>query len=110
MKYGSATLTGSMLADRVCLSDYSDSQTCVSDFGFFLITKQTGLSAYNGILGLSPNSGSNGPSYVGALYSQGLIQEETVSFQLNAQGTQSVIQFGFQDTTRYTGLMYSAPL
>ena len=80
-----------MMADRVCLSDYNNLQTCVTNFGFFLITKQTGLSAYNGILGLSPNAGQNGPSYVGTLYSQGLIQQEIVSFQLNAQGTQSVI-------------------
>ena len=69
LRYGSASLTGYMMADRVCLSDYSDLQTCVSNFGFFLITKQTGLGAYNGILGLSPNAGQNGPSYVGALSS-----------------------------------------
>lgn len=76
-----------MTADTVCLSNYSDQSTCVTDFGFFLITKQTGLSAYNGILGLSPNADQNGPSYVGSLYNQGKISSETVSFQLNAQGT-----------------------
>lgn len=39
LSYGSAQLYGSMTADTVCLSNYEDSQTCVTDFGFFLINK-----------------------------------------------------------------------
>jgi len=46
-----------------------------------MISKQKGLSAsINGILGLSPAVSDNGPSYIGALYKQGKISKEVVSF------------------------------
>jgi len=43
---------------------------CVKDFEFFVITKQSGLTGYDGILGMSPpDEKQNGPSFVKALYS-----------------------------------------
>lgn len=55
-----------MGTDYVCLSDYVGSSTCVNDFNFFIITKETGLSN-DGILGLGPPYPENGPSYIAAL-------------------------------------------
>ena len=74
-----------MVTDQVCLSDTQTglSDSCVSDFEFFLITSQTGLSGLTGILGLSPDVANNGPSYIGTLYQQNMIDSEMVSFALN---------------------------
>ena len=57
---------------------------CVADFEFFVITNQTGLNHNDGILGLSPaHESQNGPSYIKALYEQGIIDEEVATFWLN---------------------------
>jgi hypothetical protein len=36
LTYGSATLNGTMYTDNMCLN-HQDPETCISDFGFFLI-------------------------------------------------------------------------
>ncbi len=59
--YGSVTLKGSVVQDKVCIQD---DLYCLSDFEFYAITSQTGLNGVDGILGLSPDVNSNGPSYV----------------------------------------------
>ena len=70
LDYGSANLVGKLASDRTCLSE----TTCVNDFEFFVITHQNGLTGYDGILGMSPaDEAQNGPSYVKALYDQGII-------------------------------------
>lgn len=68
LSYGSADLTGSMGQDDVCLIS-GDPSTCVNGFNFFMIKSETGLQGLDGILGLSPSSSGNGPSYMSALYS-----------------------------------------
>ena len=50
LDYGSASLVGYLGTDQVCLS----ADMCVNDFEFFVITKQKGLTGYDGILGMSP--------------------------------------------------------
>jgi hypothetical protein len=44
------------------------------------ITNQMGLNLEGGILGLSPNSSYNGPSFVGRLKDQGVIDTFKTSF------------------------------
>jgi hypothetical protein len=43
------------------------SKQCVPSFQFFGILDQTGLEDLDGILGLSPDISSNGPSFIGNL-------------------------------------------
>jgi len=72
VEYGSASLTGYMMRDNACMNpDYTD--TCNSEFKFFYVTSETGLSNLDGVLGMGPNvSGEgNGPSYMGSLVSAG---------------------------------------
>jgi len=61
--YGAAHLYGEMYTDRVCI-DPDNTATCVENFGLFLIKAQSGLSGLDGIVGLSPPSGNNGPSFI----------------------------------------------
>ena len=68
LRYGSATLAGVMVADRVCLSDEEPLDVCADDFEFLVMTKSKGLNGNDGILGLSPINKANGPSFMDALY------------------------------------------
>jgi len=55
--------------------------TQVTNFGFFMISSQTGLDGLDGILGFSPITDENtGPSYVKFLSDQKKIPAEVVSF------------------------------
>ena len=67
LRYGSATLAGVMVADRVCLSDEEPLEVCADDFDFLVMTKSKGLNGNDGILGLSPVNKANGPSFMEAL-------------------------------------------
>ena len=104
--YGSASLTGYMGSDTVCLNP-ANANSCVNNFSFFLITKESGLQGVNGILGLSPAANGNGPSFMQALHAQGGIDEFKVSFQLNTLNTQNVLSnyadFGTPVLSRYIG-------
>lgn len=92
LDYGSASLTGYMGSDQVCLSE----DMCVQGFDFFVITNQSGLTDYDGILGLSPpDESQNGPSYMKQLYKQGVIDKEVATFWLNYYGdADSYVTFG----------------
>ena len=94
LTYGSANLIGYLGYDQVCLS--KKAEACVSDFEFFVMNKQDGLSGYDGILGLSPpNEVQNGPSYVKALFEQNVIPDEVVTFWLNLYSDEgSYVTFG----------------
>jgi hypothetical protein len=62
-----------MYTDNMCTNDTNEN-TCVSNFGFFMISSQTGLDGLDGILGFSPiTTDKTGPSYTKALYDQGKI-------------------------------------
>ena len=81
MGYGSAKFGGYMATDLVCLSDYNQGGTCVNNFDFFVITRQSGMvSGVDGVLGLGPPVKANGPSYVQNLYLGGVISQPIVSF------------------------------
>ena len=95
LEYGSASLTGYMGSDEVCLNN----NTCVSDFEFFVITSQSGLNGNDGILGMSPSDKANGPSYIKALKDQGVIDKSTATFWLNYFGEQDSYVF-FGETPR----------
>ena len=94
LDYGSASLTGYLGTDMVCLD--TEEQVCVSNFEFFVIQSASGLNGNDGILGLSPpNESQNGPSYIKALYKQGTIDEEVATFWLNSYGEKnSFVTFG----------------
>lgn len=79
--------------DNVCLIS-GDPSTCVNGFNFFMISSETGLYGLDGILGLSPSSNGNGPSYMWALYSQGLIAEPTATFWINDGNSESSVTLG----------------
>jgi len=71
-----------MVTDTMC-TDPTQTDSCATGFGFFLIQSQTGLEGLDGILGFCPAETGNGPSYVSTLYGNGAIPEEAVSFNLN---------------------------
>ena len=61
-----------MVTDVTCLD--TTEKMCAEDFEFYAITEETGLEGIDGILGLSPpDESKNGPSYMKALYRQGVI-------------------------------------
>jgi len=108
LDYGSASLKGYLGSDQVCLA----SEMCVNNFQFFVITWQSGLSGYDGILGLSPpDEAQNGPSYTKALYSQGIIDKEEVTFWLNFYGNEtSTATFGGVPANATVGKTFSQDL
>lgn len=58
------------------------------------ITNQRGLDYEDGILGLSPDATYNGPSFVGNLKNQGVIDNTMISFYLSKNDTGSKFTFG----------------
>ncbi len=49
-------------------------------FQFFGIMSQTGLDGIDGILGLSPDVTGNGPSFIGHLKKEQIIDDRMVGF------------------------------
>ena len=94
-------LLGVKTQDRICLSQ--DESSCVTDFSFFNVVYEAGFF-YDGILGLSPDESSNRPSFMSTLKSQGLIDEEVVTFWLNDvyQGIDSQCIFGAGEISNST--------
>ncbi len=58
------------------------------------ITNQQGLDTADGILGLSPPTSKIGPSFVGSLKAQGIIDSTMISFYLTKSTTGSKFSFG----------------
>ena len=56
---------GLSYTDDVCLD--TSKRFCVHSFQFFGIMSQKGLDGIDGILGLSPDTSGNGPSFIGHL-------------------------------------------
>ena len=109
LDYGSAKLYGSTYSDRVCLTD--DGSECVSDFEFFKIDRETGLQGLDGILGLSPDYDQNGPSFMGAMKSAGLIDKEVATFWINdGETASSYVTFGGVIDGSTTGKTYELSL
>mmetsp|Transcript_1028 Transcript_1028/g.674 ORF Transcript_1028/g.674 Transcript_1028/m.674 type:complete len:211 (+) Transcript_1028:278-910(+) len=102
LKYGSATLHGYLMSDNVCL-DPDQSDTCSDPFQFFYIMSESGLDNLDGILGLSPDVTSNGPSFMGSLMDQNKIDDPVASFHLELNPTQSEVMIGGIDSDAYTG-------
>ena len=80
-----------------------------------VITSQSGLDGYDGILGLSPpDEAQNGPSYTKQLYEQGVIDKEQVTFWLNtyskADLTPSTVTFGGVPANATVGETFSQDL
>ena len=69
-------------------------KNCASDFNFMGITNQQGLDTADGILGLSPPTSNQGPSFVGSLKDQGIIDSTMISFYLTKSSTGSKFSFG----------------
>jgi hypothetical protein len=61
----------------------------VPNFQFFGILDQKGLEDLDGILGLSPDISSNGPSFIANLKKLGLIDSKVVSFFIGHLSQQS---------------------
>ena len=110
LTYGSASLEGFMVTDVACLD--TTEEMCAEEFEFYAITKETGLDGIDGILGLSPPDESrNGPSYMKALYRQGVIKEAIASFWLNwADSGSSSVTFGGEPEGATTGETHTQKL
>jgi len=72
-------------ADQACLGP-ATSSFCVKNFTFFGVVEQEGLDDLDGILGLSPDYSSNGPSYISKLKESGLIDQKIASFFIGHLG------------------------
>ena len=66
----------------MCLNN-ANTDTCVEEFPFFVIQDQEGFKDLDGVIGMSPPSVANGPSFIGYLYKQGKLAAPVVSFQIN---------------------------
>ena len=104
--YGTAKFVGYMNEDTMCLSN-ANTDTCVNNFPFFVIQNQDGFKDLDGVIGMSPPAAANGPSFISYLYAQGKLAAPVVSFQINidADGEQSVAQFGYTDSSSYSGAL-----
>ena len=80
LDYSSSLFKGWSLSDTVCVAYGAN---CVDNFNFMGITNQMSLNFEDGILGLSPNSSYNGPSFVGRLKDQGVIDKIMISLNLS---------------------------
>lgn len=113
MNYGSASLEGLRSSDTICLTNEKIGENlCLNDFEFFLISKQTGLTAnLDGVLGLSRSSVPDGkmpknwrgigPVYIHNLAKAGMIRENLFAFYLesfsnehNQDGAVSFVDIG----------------
>lgn len=95
-----------MANDTVCMNA-TDSNTCVSDFCFFLIDSEAGLNNDAGILGLGPPYEHNGPSFYKSLYSQYSAEEWSpiASWHLAQNPNESYVDFGTYDPEYVVGDM-----
>lgn len=64
-----------------------------------MVNKNGGDLGVDGILGLSPDNGSNGPSFISALYHQKIIDKRQVGFYITEEKNQSFAEFGGFDQT-----------
>ena len=105
--YGSATITGVVYQDTVCLSELKIPKKgpvnptaldeCVQNFQFIAITQSKGLNAgIQGILGLGPFN-QKSPSLFQELVMQGTIRDPVISFSLGSN---------FTNTRNYTQESY----
>ena len=106
--YNDVSVRGEEWLDKVCLNE----KNCVEAFEFFVINnaRENIHQAVDGFLGLGRSepfkSGKlanvdfkRGPSYVDALYNEGLISENTFSLFLSANTANRYIHFGEPMTT-----------
>lgn len=92
LNYGSASLKGKMLEDKVCLDPVG--LRCASKVSFLALYDAQGLGAFDGILGLSNHHSESkkGMNFVQQLKESGVIKNALVSFDVNQN--QSIALFG----------------
>lgn len=104
LNYGSASLTGYTGNDTVGLD--TSQTTAAPDFMFYLVTKQTGISAsFDGIMGMSRNykvgTYTPGPILHDYLYKAGEIQANILTFFLGDTTESSYCEIGGYTTTQF---------
>ena len=117
--YGSATLSGSLFKDTVCMSDLGGKSKpqeedlanadCVSDFQFIAVTESRGLNAgIQGILGLGPFN-QKSPSLFSEMLRKNMVDKPIVSFSLGSNSktaknsAESYMILGGINETQYVG-------
>ena len=110
LRYGSATVFGTIVNDRVCLEHDEPLDMCAESFEFLVMTKSKGLNGNDGILGLSPPDKANRPSYIQALYNQGNIDDEVATFWINDEDIQSTVVIGGVPDDAIVGKTYTHDL
>jgi hypothetical protein len=78
--------SGDTVKDTVCIG--AASNPCVSDYEFFVIQNDTAqrqeLQGTAGIMGMAPDSVDDGPAFLTALKTAGLIGKLQVSFLMTS--------------------------
>jgi hypothetical protein len=102
-------LEGIYYKDTVCLSD---GELCSSNFTFFMITKATGLSELDGILGFGPvdKSQENNTSIVEALHTDNKIPAKIATFQIAGLDQKSRLTLGGLPSEYYVGELRTLPI
>ena len=75
-----------------------------------MISSQSGLTGLDGILGLSPASVGNGPSYLWTMYTQGTISSAEATFWINDTTTGSTVTFGSTPSGATSGNYIEQPV
>lgn len=93
-------LTGSIGSDKFCMNA-NNTNTCVSNFDFFVYNATNGYDVYDGYIGLAPTASGAPPSFVTQLEATGAISIPSMTFQLypynlfwNATTSQGMVNFG----------------
>lgn len=92
LNYGSASLKGKMMEDKVCLDP--NGVRCASKVSFLALYDAQGLGTFDGILGLSNHHSESkkGMNFVQQLKESGVIKNALISFDVNQNS--STASFG----------------
>mmetsp|Transcript_20003 Transcript_20003/g.18992 ORF Transcript_20003/g.18992 Transcript_20003/m.18992 type:complete len:159 (+) Transcript_20003:237-713(+) len=93
LDYGSAHLEGSYYTDSVSVDG---GVNVLQNYELFSIEYQEGLTGFDGILGLSPQS-----LFVTGLKDQGVIDQAILGFYIDVEGITSTVTFGDYDDSEF---------
>ena len=79
-----------MITDTVCISNYSDSISCIEDFSFFHADRLLSCA-----IGLAPSDFYlNGPSYMNTVFNQNNLTNNTIGLSMREENLSGTAYFG----------------